>query len=262
MDFTTIGGIVFAIACILGGQALEGGHASSLVQATAAIIVLGGTFGATAVAYPMDDFLRGLKSAKNALISKKQNPGLLIAELLELASLARRDGVLALEGKLATITEPFLKRALSLVVDGVDAAVVRDALETEIEVEFEEHAVAAKVWESAGGFAPTVGILGAVLGLIHVMENLNDPSKLGSGIATAFVATVYGVGISNLLLLPMGAKLKRKLVIEKERKTMVAEGVLAIQEGVNPRVLEEKLRAYAGGHALPAAAPGAPAKAA
>jgi chemotaxis protein MotA len=262
MDLTTIGGVVLAIACILGGQALEGGHASSLVQATAAIIVVGGTFGATAVAFPMSDFIAGIKIAKLGLTQKKSNPGKLIADLMELAALARRDGVLALEGKLPDIQDHFMKRALQLVVDGVDAAVARDALETEIHVEFSEDCVGAKVWETAGGFAPTVGIIGAVLGLIHVMENLSDPSKLGGGIATAFVATVYGVGLANLVLLPLATKIKRKLTVEKERKTMIAEGVLAIQEGVNPRVLEEKLRAYTGGHVPAAAAGGAPAKAA
>jgi chemotaxis protein MotA len=262
MDLTTIGGVVFAIACILGGQALEGGHASSLVQATAAIIVVGGTFGATAVAFPMPDFISGIKIAKMGLTQRKNDTGKIIADLMELAALARRDGVLALEGKLAEIKDPFMKRALQLVVDGVDAAVARDALETEIHVEFTEETVGAKVWETAGGFAPTVGIIGAVLGLIHVMENLSDPSKLGGGIATAFVATVYGVGLANLVLLPLATKIKRKLGVEKERKTMIAEGVLAIQEGVNPRVLEEKLRAYAGPHAPAAPAGGAQAKAA
>jgi chemotaxis protein MotA len=260
MDLTTIGGVILAIACILGGQALEGGHASSLMQATAAIIVVGGTFGATAVAFPMSDFIAGIKIAKRGLTQKKNDLGKIIADRMELAALARRDGVLALEGKLADIKDPFMKRALQLVVDGVDAAVARDALETEIHVEFSEDCVGAKVWETAGGFAPTVGIIGAVLGLIHVMENLSDPSKLGGGIATAFVATVYGVGLANLVLLPLATKIKRKLSVEKERKTMIAEGVLAIQEGVNPRVLEEKLRAYTGGHA--AAAAGAAAKAA
>src|SRR6185369_12375718 len=121
-------------------------------------------------------------------------------------------------------------------------------LETEMDAEFEENTVGAKVFESAGGFSPTVGILGAVLGLIHVMENLSDPSKLGGGIATAFVATVYGVGAANLLFLPIAAKLKRKLAVEKERKTVIAEGVLSIQAGLNPRVIEEKLKSYAGGH--------------
>ena len=262
MDLTTIGGVLIAIACILGGQALEGGHASSLVQATAAIIVVGGTFGATAVAFPMGDFIAGIKIARLGLTQKKNDLGKVIADLMELAALARRDGVLALEGKLAEIKDPFLKRALQLVVDGVDSAVARDALETEIHVEFTEETVGAKVWETAGGFAPTVGIIGAVLGLIHVMENLSDPSKLGGGIATAFVATVYGVGLANLVLLPLATKIKRKLSVEKERKTMIAEGVLAIQEGVNPRVLEEKLRAYTAGHVPPAPAADAVAKAA
>jgi chemotaxis protein MotA len=249
MDITTIGGIVFAIACILGGQALEGGHAGSLVQATAAIIVVGGTMGAVAVAFPMPDFIKGLKMLGMAMKNKKMDIDGLIAQLIELAGVARRDGVLALEQRLQAIEDPFLKRSVGYLVDGVDAAVARDALETEIHAEWEENALCAKVWESAGGFAPTVGILGAVLGLIHVMENLSDPSKLGPGIAVAFVATVYGVGLANLLFLPIAAKLKRKLNLEKERKTLIAEGVLSIQAGLNPRVLEEKLKAYAGGHA-------------
>jgi chemotaxis protein MotA len=248
MDLTTIGGIVFAIAAILGGQALEGGHASSLVQGAAAIIVLGGTIGAVAVAYPMADFLRGMKMAGMAFKEKKSDLGPMMQQIIDLAGVARRDGVLALEQRLGELKDPFLKRSVGFIVDGVDAQVARDALETEIQGAYEEGVIGAKVWESAGGFAPTVGILGAVLGLIHVMENLSDPSKLGSGIATAFVATVYGVGASNLLFLPMATKLKRKLVLEKERQVLIAEGVLSIQAGLNPRVLEEKLKAYAGEH--------------
>ncbi|HEX2657771.1 MAG TPA: flagellar motor protein [Polyangia bacterium] len=249
MDITSIGGIVFALACILGGQAIEGGHAGSLVQATACIIVIGGTIGACAVAFPLPDFLKGMKMGKAAFTSKKDDSAELIKQVVELASVARREGVLALEQKLADIKDPFLKRAVGFLVDGVDAAIARDSLETEIHHEFESGGVAAKVWESAGGFAPTVGILGAVLGLIHVMENLSDPSKLGGGIATAFVATVYGVGAANLLFLPIANKLKRKLGLEKERKTLIAEGVLSIQAGLNPRVLEEKMASYSGHHA-------------
>ena len=159
--------------------------------------------------------------------------------------------MLALEGKLADVKDPFLKRALGYVVDGVDADVTRESLETAMEAEFQEASVAAKVWESAGGFAPTIGILGAVLGLIHVMENLSDPSKLGGGIAVAFVATVYGVALANILFLPMAAKMKRKFTVANERKVVITEGVLAIQEGLNPRVLEEKLRALTGEHGPP-----------
>jgi chemotaxis protein MotA len=251
VDLATIGGIVLAIASILVGQAIEGGHASSLVQLTAGMIVIGGTLGATAVAFPGSELKLALKMGGLALRNKKIDFGALMEQIVGLATVARRDGVLALEQKLAGITDPFLKRAVGFIVDGVDAAVARDVLETEIGGAYEEGVAGAKVYESAGGYAPTVGILGAVLGLIHVMENLSDPSKLGGGIATAFVATVYGVGIANLVFLPMATKMKRKLVLERERQTLVAEGVLAIQAGLNPRVLEEKLRAYAGSHAPP-----------
>ncbi len=246
MDLTTIGGVVGAIGLILLGQALEGGHVGSILQATAALIVFGGTIGAVAVSFPKKDFVRGLKLAKLAFTEKKSDSEEIVKQIVELASVARRDGVLALEQRLPSIEDEFLRRAVGFIVDGVDAAVARDALETEIFHHFEEDSTAAKVFESAGGYAPTVGILGAVLGLIHVMENLNDPSKLGGGIAVAFVATVYGVGSANLLFLPMATKIKRKLALQKQRRTLMAEGVLSIQAGLNPRVLEEKIRAYAG----------------
>ena len=248
MDILSVGGIVFAMVCILGGQALEGGHAGSLVQATAAIIVIGGTIGAVAVAFPMPDFMRGVKLLGLIFGNKKDDTGEIIKQIVELATVARRDGVLALEQQVQTIADPFLRRAVSFLVDGVDAAVARDSLEGQIHHEWEENNTGAKVWESAGGFAPTVGILGAVLGLIHVMENLSDPSKLGPGIAVAFVATIYGVGMANLLFLPMATKAKRKVGLENERKTLIAEGVLSIQAGLNPRVLEDKLNALTGGH--------------
>lgn len=246
MDLTTIGGVLGAIALILLGQHLEGGHVGSLVQSTAALIVFGGTFGAVAVNFPKKDFIRGFKLLKLAITEKKSDSEEIVKQIVELASVARRDGVLALEQRLPSIEDEFLRRAVGFIVDGVDAAVARDALETEIFHHFEEDSVAAKVFEAAGGYAPTIGILGAVLGLIHVMENLNDPSKLGGGIATAFVATVYGVGSANILFLPMANKIKRKLGLQKERRTLMAEGVLSIQAGLNPRVLEEKIRAYAG----------------
>jgi len=248
MDILSIAGLVVAVASILVGQALEGGHASSLVQATAFIIVIGGTIGAVMVAYPKADFLRGLKLAKAVFKEEKIDIEGLVKELVDMAAVARRDGVLALEGRLASIKDPFLKRAVGFVVDGVDATVARSALEGQIEAEFEENTLGGKVFESAGGFAPTVGILGAVLGLIHVMENLSNPDAIGPGIAVAFVATVYGVASANLVFLPMANKIKRRVGLEKERKTLITEGVLAIQEGLNPRVLEEKLRALTGGH--------------
>jgi chemotaxis protein MotA len=254
MDFATIGGLAFAVAMILVGQALEGGHVGSLIQATAAMIVFGGTIGAVIVSFPFKDFLHGLKMGAGTLKQRKSDLRQILDQVVDLAGVARRDGVLALEQRLPELKDPFLKRAVGFIVDGVDATVARDALETEIMREFEEGTVGAKIFESMGGYAPTVGILGAVLGLIHVMENLNDPSKLGGGIATAFVATVYGVGSANLIFLPVANKIKRKLAIEKERRVLIAEAALSIQAGLNPRVLREKLLAYAGLHDPPGAA--------
>jgi len=262
MDVTTVLGLLVGLAAVLGGHVLEGGHLGSILQLTAGVIVVGGTLGATLVAYPLRDFLRGLSMARQVLGGRRGDLGELSRQLVELAAVARRDGVLALEGRLAGIEDPFLRRALQFVVDGVEAEVTRSSLEAAIDASHQEAMVGAKVWESAGGFSPTIGILGAVLGLIHVMENLSDPSKLGGGIAVAFVATVYGVGLANLVYLPIAAKLKRKLAVEKERKTLIAEGVLSIQQGLNPRVLEEKLRAFAGEEAAPAEPSARPAKAA
>src|SRR6266567_2943890 len=246
MDVSTIIGILVAFGGILGGQALEGGHLGSILQGTAFLIITGGTAGAVLIAFPLKDFVKGMKMAKAAFTDKKVDLSAVTKEILEYAGVARKEGVLALEGRLAKVDDPFLRRGLQFVVDGVDPNVTRSSLETAIDAAFSEAVIGAKVWESAGGFSPTIGILGAVLGLIHVMENLSDPSKLGGGIATAFVATVYGVGFANIFFLPMATKIKRKLTLEKERKTLIAEGVLAIQEGVNPRVLEEKLRAFTG----------------
>ena len=246
MDITTIAGIVAGFGFILLGQVLEGGHVGSIMQGTAAVIVFGGTLGCVLVSFPRKDFVRGVKMFKMVLVDKKMDLPAVTRQIVELASIARRDGVLALEGKLAEVEDPFLRRALSYVVDGVDATVTRSSLEAAIEAEHTENMMGAKVWEAAGGYAPTIGIIGAVLGLIHVMENLSDPSKLGGGIAVAFVATVYGVASANILFLPAANKLKRKLALAMERKVVITEGVLAIQEGLNPRVLEEKLRALTG----------------
>jgi chemotaxis protein MotA len=251
MDITTVAGLFLGVAGILLGQMLEGGHVGSIMQDTAAIIVFGGTFGAVMVSFPRKDFVRGLKMVKLGFTDKKEDMSAITKQIVDLASIARRDGVLALEGKLPEIEDRFLQKALAYVVDGVDASVTRSSLEAAVEAEHQENMVGAKVWEAAGGYSPTIGIIGAVLGLIHVMENLSDPSKLGGGIAVAFVATVYGVGSANLVYLPLANKLKRKLGLAMERKVVITEGVLAIQEGLNPRVLEEKLRALTGEESPP-----------
>jgi len=246
MDITTPLGMVLAVAFILIGQALEGGHAGSLIQLTAFLIVGGGTFGAIVVANPVSILKTGIKMGLLSIKNTPNDRAELSKMLLDFAVLARKDGVLALEGKMASIADPFLKRAVGLVVDGVDRNVARDVLEAQAHHDWAHDQAGAKVWESAGGFAPTVGILGAVLGLIHVMENLSDPSKLGPGIATAFVATIYGVGLSNLVFLPMAAKVKIKLQEIKDRKTLMIEGVLGIQEGLSTGALSEKIMAYGG----------------
>lgn len=214
------------------------------MQLTAFIIVIGGTIGACLVHCTMSDFLRGLKLAKTAFFDKKLNVVHTLDELVTLAGLARREGLIALEAKIGEIKDPFLAKTLEHAVDGVSANDLRDLMEHDLEMEDKQLLQAAGVFESAGGYCPCVGILGAVLGLIHVMENLDDPSKLGPGIAVAFVATVYGVGSANLLFLPMASKLKRKIQIEALEKAMIIDGVCAIIEGVNASVMKKRLHGY------------------
>ncbi|HZS11035.1 MAG TPA: flagellar motor protein, partial [Nitrospirales bacterium] len=202
----TIVGVVLALGSILGGQMLEGGHIGSILQMTAFMIVIGGTLGAVCVQNPMPVVLKSAAMISLAFFDPKHDSKGDIARIVELANLSRKQGLLALEGKLKEIKDPFFRKGVQLIVDGTEAKMIQEILELEVEHHEEEGVTAAKVWEAAGGYAPTVGILGAVLGLIHVMENLADPSKLGSGIATAFVATIYGVGSANILFLPIANK--------------------------------------------------------
>lgn len=242
-DALSIGSVIVSAIAILGGQALEGGHISSITQPTAALIVLGGTLGAVMMAVTKEDLIGAIKSVKSVFMAEVLDAEALIQRLTDLARKARKDGLIALEDDIDKEPDLFLKKALSLAVDGTDPALLAETLETAMAGEEERGMRVAKVWESAGGFAPTVGILGAVLGLIHVMENLDDPSKLGGGIAVAFVATVYGVAAANLAFLPMANKLKLRKKEEMLYKEMAMVGVLSIQSGENVRLLEEKLRA-------------------
>ncbi len=244
MDIMTLAGVVIAIGSILGGQALEGGHIGSILQLTAFIIVIGGTIGAICVQNPMAVIVKGVTALSMALFDPKTNGKATIAQLIELANISRKQGLLALEGKLKTIGDPLFRKGVQMIVDGTDAKVIQGILEIEVEHQEEEGMNAAKVWEAAGGYAPTVGILGAVLGLIHVMENLADPSKLGGGIAVAFVATVYGVGAANLFFLPLANKIKLKLKQVSATQTMLIEGLVGLAQGENPRTLQEKLESY------------------
>jgi chemotaxis protein MotA len=244
MDLLTIIGIILAIVAIIGGQILEGGHVGSIMQLTAAIIVLGGTLGAVMVNYPMAIFLKALSNAKLIFFNVHVDSKGMIAQIVELATLSRKQGLLALEGKLKTLSDPFLQKGLLLVIDGTEAKSIREILEIEVDRFEEENNLSGKVFESMGGFAPTIGILGAVLGLIHVMENLADPSKLGSGIAVAFVATIYGVGSANLFFLPMGGKIKLKTKEMVHGRHLIIEGLVSLAQAENPKMIEEKLRGY------------------
>jgi chemotaxis protein MotA len=244
IDIATLLGLSLAIGCILLGNALEGGHVSAIIQPTAAMIVFGGTIGAVLVTFPMPIFLRAMKGLGQLVGNRASDPESLVKEIIAYAQKARKEGIIALEGEMQKASNPFLKRAVLMAVDGVDSKTMLDTLELELS-QMEEHGeYAAKVWEAAGGYAPTIGILGAVLGLIHVMSNLSDVSKVGEGIAVAFVATIYGVGSANIMFLPAAGKLKVKHREEMVQAEMMMHGAIAIQEGQNPKLIEEKLSAF------------------
>ncbi|GAO37520.1 flagellar motor protein [Sulfuricella sp. T08] len=244
MDLVSIFGILLALTAIIGGQVLEGGHIGSLMQLTAFIIVLGGTTGAIMLQSSPKIFFEGMRLAKWIIWPPKANQQFLIEQVLVWSNLARKGGLLALESQLDLLEDTFTKKGLQMLVDGAEPEKIRVALEVEISTYEKHHLDASKVWQAAGGYAPTVGILGAVLGLIHVMENLSDPSKLGAGIAVAFVATVYGVGSANLFFLPMSGKLKYLIEQEVVMREMLIEGLVSIANGENPRVIESKLQGY------------------
>jgi len=246
MDIATILGLVLGLGAVIGGSLLEGLHIQSLIQPTAAIIVLGGTFGATFISFPMHAAIQALKDLKLLFVSPEK-PDEIIAVILEFATRARKNGILSLEVDSKTSADPFLRKALRLCVDGVEPSDVEGILEIELGT-YEEHAkLSVEFYEAAGGYAPTIGIIGAVLGLIHVMSNLSDTSKLGEGIAVAFVATIYGLVTANLLCLPFATKIKMRIKVELQRREMLTAGILGIQAGSNPRFIEERLKAFLAG---------------
>jgi len=244
MDITSLVGPVVGVGCILLGLILEGGHIGSIVQFTAFLIVMGGAVGALLVAYPLPDFIFALKGLGTYISNPTSNNKEIMDDIVDLAQTARKESILALEQKRESIKFEPLAKAIRLAVDGTDPNIIRDTLETEQHVCMEEQEVAVHFWEDAGAIAPTVGILGAVLGLIHVMENLDKPEMIGPGIAVAFVATLYGVGFSNLFFIPIGKKIKRKAVIESMAREMVIIGVEGILSGLNPKVIQEKLSVF------------------
>lgn len=256
LDLTSVMGVPVAVGLILLGQWLEGGGLHSLLQAAAALIVFGGTLGAVLLAHSRADVLAAAASLKKVFWEPDESPEETINAVLRYARVARKDGILALEDEAAAAQDPLLRKGLMLAVDGLNPTTLREMLEVDLDAGEERDLVPARVYESAGGYAPTIGILGAVLGLIHVMQTLSDPSRLGSGIAVAFVATVYGVGIANLVLLPIASKLRLRAAQAARRRVLVLEGVLAIQEGLNPRLIDQKLKAFVGETAPQAAASG------
>lgn len=243
-DIASLAGIVIAFGGILGGLIIEGGKLKDVAQFTAALIVLGGTFGAVMVSVPLNTLIGGLKRLKGVFFDPKVEIDGMIEEVIGFASKARKNGLVSLEQEAFAIDDPFLRKALTLAVDGTDLQEIRKMLELEIGLE-EQHAEAeAKVFECAGGYAPTVGIIGAVMGLIQVMKNLANIDEVGHGIAVAFVATVYGVGLANLFLLPAANKIKARIHVETQRKELILEGVTGIVEGMNPKLIRAKLESY------------------
>lgn len=244
MDIATIIGLILGFGAVIGGQVLEGGHVSALIQPTAALIVVGGSLGATFVSFPMNVVLQAYKDVLKTLFPPKNDPEAIVKDMMGYAAKARKNGLISLEQDAQGIKDHFTQKGLSLVVDGIDPQKLRETMEVELTI-FEEHSKAsAEVFEATGGYAPTIGIIGAVLGLIHVMNNLSDSANLGKGIAVAFVATIYGLMIANLLCIPLSTKLKQRLKEELLQKEMIIEGLIAIQNGENPHFIEQRLRAY------------------
>jgi len=244
-------GLLLGLGGVIIGQLLEGGHMDPLMQPTAALIVFGGTLGATMLSSTMTEFSLALRSIMKVFLSGNHDYNVLIKEIITIANVARKDGILALEKNVKEIKNPFFQSNLRHIVDGYDPNVIKEMMEVRISKEEEERAGVAKVWETAGGFSPTVGIIGAVLGLIHVMSNLSDSSKLGAGIAVAFVATVYGVGSANLVFLPLANKLKKIYHHEMIEFELIYTALVDIQSGLNPRLIEDKLYNILGEHSLP-----------
>jgi len=249
MDFLSPAGLILAFIGIIGGMILEGGHPEDLLQVTAFMIVILGSLGATFVATLPSDLKYAIQSLKTVFLPPKYDFKGTMDQILELANLARREGLLALE----TFTnsgkgDPFLVKCLTLAIDGSSAEAIRETVETDMMIIEEDQKAGMKFWETWGALAPTVGVLGAVLGLMHVMSVLDQPDLIGPGIAVAFVATVYGVGYSNVVCLPMSFKLKRHIEHDQLLRTMMLEGVVGIQSGVAPGALRSKLQVYVGSH--------------
>jgi chemotaxis protein MotA len=244
MDIASFGGILLAIIGIVGGLMIEGGSIAQITQPTAMMIVLGGTMGAVMLQFPMSVVRTAVREVLQVFLSRRSRSEAVVLKLVTYAVKARKSGILSLDADVEKLDEPFLKQALMLAIDGVEPAAVRQIMRLELENKAEAEERIPQVFESAGGFAPTVGIIGAVIGLIQVMQRLDNITEVGRGIATAFVATIYGVGLANLVFLPAAGKLRIRQQEEQMLKEMMLDGVISIQEGMNPRMIEIRLRTY------------------
>lgn len=244
MDWSSLGGLVLALIGILLGQAIEGGQISSLIQPAAFLIVMCGTFGAVLLQTNLASFVAGMKMARQVFSTPMDDRQELAKRISLWSNFARKEGIFMLEPYLKKETDPFIQKGLKLMIDGTPPEKIRQVIAIDMHFFEIQQRNDAKIWNAAGGYAPTVGILGAVLGLIHVMENLSDPSKLGSGIAVAFVATIYGVGLANLVFLPISNKLKALIQHEMMRREMLLNAWVSIASGDHPRIVEERLLAY------------------
>jgi chemotaxis protein MotA len=244
MDKGSFGGAILAIAGIVAGLLIEGGNLGQVLQPTAALIVFGGTLGAVLLQFPLATVVGAFRSLSHVFAAPSKHDDHLIQLLVAFANKARRNGVVSLDADLKTIQDPFLKQTLMLAVDGTEPAELRKIMRVSLDSITEDEERLPAVFESAGGFSPTIGILGAVLGLIQVMQHLENIAEVGRGIAVAFVATIYGVGIANLFFLPFAGKMRIRIRNGHRRREMMLEGVISILEGMNPRVLEIKLAGF------------------
>jgi len=244
IDFLTILGLIIGVAAILVGQQLEGGELSTLINGPAALIVIGGTLGAVMLQSPLMVFVRAIKMSWWMISTPQKNNEEVIQKIISWSNIARREGLLGLENIEDSEDDPFSRKGLQLLIDGSEPDSIRTIMEVDIHTRESFDLQAAKVFESMGGYSPTIGIIGAVLGLIQVMGNLSDPSKLGGGIAVAFVATIYGVALANLVLLPTSNKLKSIVKSDAHFHEMIVEGLVSIAEGENPRNIETKLLGF------------------
>ncbi len=244
MDKLSILGLVIAFGGIIGGQLLEGGSVFVLLQAAAFLIVFGGTLGAVMLQHPPRVFVAGIKMARWVFVTPQIDKPQLIARLTAWGAAARKEGILSLEGRIKSESDPFLQKGLQLLVDGNSGEKIREVLEIDLDSYETLHWQSARVWESAAGYSPTIGILGAVLGLVHVMQSLGEPAKLGAGIAVAFIATIYGVGFANLVFLPIAGKLKIIVAQQMSFREMAIDGLVMIANADNPHFIENKLKGY------------------